>query len=250
VRTLLIDADILAYEASSSIEEVVEFEPGYFQTYCDFNEVKRVILDRLDRLMEKLNADKYALALTDTDGNFRKALYAPYKGKRSSVKKPIVLKHAKEWMIQDLGAYWRPGLEGDDVLGILATSSKLIAGDKILVSDDKDLQQIPGTLYRQGELSEVTPESGYLFHMMQTLTGDSTDGYPGLPGCGPVKAEKWLAGVEAPTPANLWRAVVDAYERFGLTEEDALVQARCAKILTVNEYDFKAKAPILWTPPA
>jgi DNA polymerase I len=34
----------------------------------------------------------------------------------------------------------------------------------------------------------------------------------------------------------------------GLTEDDALLQARLARILRADEYDFKAKRPILWEP--
>jgi DNA polymerase I len=250
LRTVLIDADILAYEAASAVEQVLEIEEGYFQTFCDLNEVKEAILDKIERIKEDTGADLCAHALTDSEGNFRKEVYEPYKGKRSSIKKPIVLKHVKQWMIDDLGAYWRPGLEGDDILGILATHPTLIKGETVIYSEDKDLQTIPGLLYRKGELTEVTQEEAFRYFMMQTLTGDSTDGYPGLPGYGPVKAKAWLSGVEAPTPVNIWRAVVDAYERFGMTEEDALVQARCARILTADLYNFKAREPILWTPPS
>ena len=35
---------------------------------------------------------------------------------------------------------------------------------------------------------------------------------------------------------------------IGLTEEDALVNARLARILTADDYDFEKKEPKLWTP--
>jgi len=35
-----------------------------------------------------------------------------------------------------------------------------------------------------------------------------------------------------------------------LTEEDALVNARLARILQTSDYDHKTKEPILWTPPS
>ena len=35
-----------------------------------------------------------------------------------------------------------------------------------------------------------------------------------------------------------------------LTEEDALVNARLARILTVDDYDFTKNRPILWSPSA
>ena len=35
-----------------------------------------------------------------------------------------------------------------------------------------------------------------------------------------------------------------------MTEEDALVNARLARILTTDDYDYERKEPILWTPEA
>ena len=42
-----------------------------------------------------------------------------------------------------------------------------------------------------------------------------------------------------------WSTVVKAFEDKGLTEEDALMNARLAKILTINEYDGRV---IYWSP--
>ena len=41
-----------------------------------------------------------------------------------------------------------------------------------------------------------------------------------------------------------------AFEDKGLTEEDALLNARLARILTDEDYDSKEKQPKLWTPEA
>jgi DNA polymerase-1 len=43
--------------------------------------------------------------------------------------------------------------------------------------------------------------------------------------------------------------VVAAFESKGLTEEDALVQARVARICRASDYDFKTKEVKLWNPP-
>ena len=34
-----------------------------------------------------------------------------------------------------------------------------------------------------------------------------------------------------------------------MTEEDALINAQLARILTTNDYDHTEKIPILWKPP-
>ena len=88
---------------------------------------------------------------------------------------------------------------------------------------------------------------GHYWHMMQTLTGDSTDGYSGCPGCGPKTAEKILAPL---VPDDYWKAVVKAYSAAGLSEDEALVQARVARICWASDYDFKKKKVKLWNPPA
>jgi len=44
----------------------------------------------------------------------------------------------------------------------------------------------------------------------------------------------------------MWPVVVAAFEKQGLTEDDALVQARLARILRPNDYD--GESITLWQP--
>lgn len=114
------------------------------------------------------------------------------------------------------------------------------------MSVDKDMKTIPCDLYNPGKGTRrvVTVEEADRFHLFQTITGDPTDEYPGCPKAGPKAAEKAFEKY-GPT----WAAVLSVYASKGLTEEDALMQARCARILRHTDYDFKRKEPILWTPP-
>jgi len=244
-RVLLIDADVVAYNAAFACEKAIKWDCGYWTWHVDENEVIEAFDREVDRMMETLQGDEFKLCLTDSEGNFRKGVDPSYKGQRSSTRKPIILKHLKQWLIDERGAYWRPTLEGDDCMGILATMKS--ADERIVVSIDKDMRTIPGKFIRWGtedaQIEEVSEAEADYHFMLQTLTGDVTDGYKGCPGVGPVKAEKLLNG-----EAN-WSAVVAAYEKAGLTEDDAIIQARMARILRASDYDFKNKAPILWTPP-
>jgi DNA polymerase-1 len=79
--------------------------------------------------------------------------------------------------------------------------------------------------------------------LIQTLSGDQTDGYAGCPGIGIKRAETLFEKY-----GESWLTVVAAYEKAELTEADALMNARLAKILTVDDYDFTTSSPILWTP--
>lgn len=241
-RILLIDADVIAYEACSACEKEIEFEPGYFTYHSEFKDVLDTFDAVLKQWVKALDGDDYKLCLTDSEGNFRKTVLPTYKGKRS--KKPLALKYLKDYLVEHRGAFFRPGLEGDDCMGILATKRWAGNPELVIVSPDKDMLQIPGKMARWPSpiVITTTGEEADLFHLKQTLTGDVTDGYSGCPGIGPVKADAMLA--KAPT----WATVVAAYEKAGLTEEDALVQARVARILRATDYDFEKKEPILWVP--
>jgi DNA polymerase-1 len=77
------------------------------------------------------------------------------------------------------------------------------------------------------------------------LAGDQTDGYGGVPGIGVKRAEALFED-----KGYSWKTVVDAFKEKDRSEDDALVNARLAKILTVDDYDFKKKKPKLWSPAA
>jgi len=48
--------------------------------------------------------------------------------------------------------------------------------------------------------------------------------------------------------ANHWETVVSCYEAAGLTEEDALLNARMARILTADLWNASTQRPVLWRP--
>ena len=47
---------------------------------------------------------------------------------------------------------------------------------------------------------------------------------------------------------NQWEAVCKAYRDRGLSDDDALLNARLAKILRNENYDHDRNQPILWNP--
>lgn len=86
------------------------------------------------------------------------------------------------------------------------------------------------------------------YWMSQTLSGDATDGYKGCPGVGPKRAADILGEPGRHELPELWERVVKAYEKAKLTEDDALVQARCARILRHTDYNLDTGEISLWTP--
>lgn len=245
LTTALIDADVLVYQAGYFAETWVDFDgDGIGQAYADIEMAKSRLQSDIDEIMRYTNADVSILCLSDPDNNFRKQIDPTYKAMRAkSVTKPILLAKLREWITGDIGVVQYPHLEGDDVMGILQGQMK----DSIIVSIDKDMKTIPGRLFnpQKKELGivTVTEEEADRFHLFQTLMGDSVDEYKGCPGIGPKKAAKAL-DCDGPH----WPIVVALFEQAGLTEADALVQARLAHILRAGDYDHDNLEVTLWTP--
>ena len=64
-----------------------------------------------------------------------------------------------------------------------------------------------------------------------------------LPGIGVKRATELLDRNE-----NKWEAVCKAFTDRGLSDDDALLNARLAKILRQEDYDLTNSQPILWNP--
>lgn len=254
--TLLLDADTLIFEASAASEQETEWNEWLWTLHADFELAKQKLIESLEEIREMLQPDRMILALSDT-ARWRNAVMPDYKNNRKKTRKPLVYGPLREWCHETQEVFQRPGLEGDDVLGILSTHPDLIEGEKIIVAIDKDMQTIPGKLLNyqharnesngdtkswENHIRLVTTAEADRYHLFQTLTGDATDGYSGCPTVGPVKAEKILGD----TPS--WAAVLEAYKAQGLGSQVALQNARVARICRYTDYDFKKKEVKLWEP--
>lgn len=243
MRIALIDADILAYQAASSAEQATDWGDGLWTLHCFEREAIVSFESLIRRIETATEATKVVLCFSDKM-NWRKSILPTYKSNRSGVRKPMLLRYLRDYA--GLHYYVReiPTLEGDDVIGLNATG--MLAEHTVICSLDKDLKTIPGYHYNFGkeEFFKVTKEEADHWHMVQTLTGDTTDGYSGCPGIGPKTADKILSG-----DGTMWEKVVKAYAKAGLGEEEALTQARVARILRYDDYDFENNQVKLWTPP-
>jgi DNA polymerase-1 len=75
------------------------------------------------------------------------------------------------------------------------------------------------------------------------MAGDQTDGYAGVPGIGIKRADALLE-----QHGSNWQTVVDAFAEKGLDEGVALLNARLAKILQAENYDFLNEQIKHWVP--
>ena len=243
-RTLIVDGSILIYRIASALEEATQWEDDMWTLHADLKLGKRVLDTTLRNYQDKLNCNKIIIA-QDHKNNFRLDIFPEYKSHRKKVRKPIIVKPLKEYLKENYESVSLPGLEGDDVCGILAT--KPGNKDKIVVlSGDKDMRTIPGIHhFIHDDSTEVVDEKTANYNFMyQTLTGDMTDGFGGCPTIGGVKASRVLANKK--DLPEMWEAVVAEYGKQKLDKKYALTQARLARILRASDWDSKKEKPILW----
>ena len=237
---LLIDADFIVYKCCAACETEIDYGEDVIFVTSNFSDAYNAVKREIQQIQDVFGSFSKPILFFSDSKNFRKKISPDYKGHRNR-KKPCGYKRVIRNLKIEYDVCIMPELEADDAMGIYATK---LTGN-IIVSPDKDMRQIPGKLYNLDDTTTITPEEGARWHLIQTLAGDQTDGYSGVPGIG-VKRAETLFNKEGYS----WQTVVQAFKDKGLTEDDALLNARLARILTVEDYDSKEKEPKLWTPEA
>lgn len=236
---LLVDADYVVYKCCAGAETEVDWGDDVILVTSKFSDAYACVERELKKIANHFMWDVPQIILFFSDStNFRKKIQPDYKGHRQR-KKPCGYKRVINKLKTEYEVIVMPSLEADDALGIYATANP----NNVICSPDKDMRQIPGKLFDMTELMNVEQAEGERWHLIQTLAGDQTDGYSGVPGIGIKRAiglfeEKGYS----------WKTVVEAFADKDLSEEVALENARLARILTANDYDFTNKQPILWSP--
>jgi len=237
--SLLIDADYIVYKCCAACEAEIDYGDDVIVVTSKFSEALAAVERDLYNIATNLGCFDDSILFFSDYINFRKSLAPDYKGHRNR-KKPCGYKRVIKALQKTLPVIIMPTLEADDALGIYATKEK----GHIICSPDKDMRQIPGQLYdfTQGVV-EITPEMGDRWHLIQTMAGDQTDGYSGVPGIGIKRADALLE-----QHGSNWQTVVDAFAEKDLDEDVALLNARLAKILQVENYDFLNEQIKHWVP--
>jgi len=178
----LIDGDILCYRIGFATNE--ESESVAISTMASFLE---------DMLMHDLNCNEWITYLTGKT-NFRNeiAVTEKYKGNRKK-EKPVHINLLRDYLVASWNGVVSDGNEADDEIAIAATS---LGDDSIIVSLDKDFDQVQGWHYNFVKKNKyyIKPEEGLLNFYCQFLVGDRIDNIIGVRGIGPVKAKKLLEG--------------------------------------------------------
>ena len=240
-KYLLFDADVLAYRSAwaekDSDEETAKLK---------LDELIGHIIEEVDPWGTKSHRKFF---LTGR-GNFRNdiAKTAVYKGNRKDVEKPAHLDALRNHLIFKYDALVTQGCEADDAIGIYAT---YYGYDRVvIISVDKDFEQIPTTIFNptKWEYKTVDSWTATKNFYKQILVGDRVDNILGICGIGPVKAEKLLASCDS--EKALYWVCVEEYLKAMLPNDfnDVIVaQERVlenARLLRIQRYNGE-----LWQPP-
>lgn len=254
MNLLIIDGDVIVYLFAATAEEkgYNVIRDGHIDAYFHYKkdadaharayggeveftqtllEEEAFIYARIDEhiltLLDNYAArDNYEIYLGGPD-NFRTEIYPEYKAKRQQ--KPIMYQKVRDHLVDNWGAIVINGMEADDAIGIAACCEE--ERTPIICTVDKDLDTIPGIHFNPRTLTEhyVTPDEAIFNLYVQILTGDSVDNIPGCKGIGTKTAQKILTPVYENSvllEQDLWRAVVDEYEkRHNVSREEALDMA-------------------------
>lgn len=165
------------------------------------------VLNMLRKLIAEYEPEYLAVVFDAPGGSFRNRIYPEYKANRPPM--PDELRSQIQPLHDIIRAQGVPllileGVEADDVIGTLARRAEAAGMETLISTGDKDLAQLvddhttlintmSDTLTDRAGVMEkfgVTPEQiiDYL-----ALVGDTSDNIPGVPGCGPKTAAKWLA---------------------------------------------------------
>lgn len=233
----LVDGDLYLYRTLAATEDETDWGDDVWSLTSDLKVAKENFNNTIKQYVEECGADWFTLCFSDKE-NFRKKLHPEYKSARRKIRKPIGYAYMMDWCRDNYRTCTLPSLEADDVMGIKSAEMTII------ISDDKDMKTIPTRVYRPstGETLNISRQEADKNFLTQALTGDSTDGYKGLSGVGIKKAEAILG------MRPHWGAVEDAYVKAGYTKQEALTQARLARILRAEDWDDKKQKVKLWKP--
>lgn len=194
--------------------------------------------------------------------NFRNriAKQAVYKGNRDPENRPYHYEAIREYIRKYWDTVVSRNCEADDLISIMAEQAATQHRDYVVVSIDKDLDQIPGRHYNPDKkvFYSQDRDSALLYFYTQALSGDSTDNVPGCYKVGDVGAKRFIEEYTAEfeeigleQERSIWGAICRCYEAStersgcpypaGEGEKSALETARLVYI---------QKAPReLWGPP-
>ena len=168
------------------------------------------VTNMLRKLIADYHSDYITVVFDAPGGTFRNELYAEYKAHRPPMPDDLRVQIAPLHQIiraMGLPLIIEPGIEADDVMGVLAKKAEQQGYEIIISTGDKDMAQmvnehiiLENTMSNtrmdiQGVIDKFGVRPDQIIDYL-ALVGDTVDNIPGVPNCGPKTAAKWLAQYE------------------------------------------------------
>jgi len=174
IKVALLDLDITVYHVGMSCKNETDWEA-----------VKYTVDMSVNSWITAAGCNRFLGFITDSPTNFRNttAVTWPYKGHRKEAEKPNWYTEIREYLVDNWNTQLIVGMEADDALAIAQVELNAQGIYTVLVTEDKDLRQVPGlhmTPRRMGVIDTITEAEGHYNLWKQVLTGDKTDNIPGL----------------------------------------------------------------------
>ena len=152
--TLLIDADWLIYSSCCSCEQDIKWNEHLHTLHCDERDIHEMIDGRVEYYQKIAEDDDDVVMCFTQYPTFRHTIFPDYKANRKNKRKPLALYAIIEQINQRYKSESYTGLEGDDVMALLATSKKY--SNPVIVSPDKDMRSVPCTLLANDDMELIT----------------------------------------------------------------------------------------------
>ncbi|MBN1169068.1 hypothetical protein JXA63_04220 [Candidatus Woesebacteria bacterium] len=211
------------------------------------------------KIIEDLEPTHLAVCFDRKEPTFRKKIYEDYQAHRPETDKDLVSQFSLAKKVSKafgIPVYDKAGFEADDLIGTISQKAVEHAVDEVvIVTGDKDQMQLVtdkiklympirglsnAKLFGPKEVHKklgVEPEQVI---DLKALIGDPSDNYKGVPGIGPVTAEKLFK--DHKTYRQIYKNLdkIDPSVRKKLNEgkESGDVSYDLAKIITDVDFDF------------
>jgi DNA polymerase-1 len=164
------------------------------------------VVNMLLKLKREENPSHMAVVFDAPGPTFRDEIYPDYKAQRPPLPDDLRVQIAPvHELVQALGFPFLciSGVEADDVIGTLMHQARLAGAPVLVATADKDFAQLvtenirlvntmSNTVWDEAAIEAKYGITAAQFIDYLTLVGDSADNIPGVPGCGPKTAVKWL----------------------------------------------------------
>ncbi|HHO70181.1 MAG TPA: DNA polymerase I [Halothiobacillus sp.] len=165
------------------------------------------MVNMLRKLIKDYKPTHMAVVFDAPGKTFRNAIFPEYKAHRPPLPEDlrVQIKPVHDFVkAMGLPLLCEDGVEADDVIGTLAMEAKKQGARVLIATADKDFAQLVNediTLINtmSGTITDVAavkrkfgvPPERMIDYL--ALIGDTVDNVPGVPGCGPKTAAKWLS---------------------------------------------------------